>query len=67
MALILRFYEKITKKVLRLVSILALNYSLNSPISGRKMRKHKNGIRKYRKYKKVTHIPLLEAEFAGLA
>ncbi len=60
------FLKKITKKVLRLVSMLALYYSLVGPINKNEMIKHRIELVNAENTKE-THIPLLEAEFAGFA
>jgi hypothetical protein len=58
--------KKNMKKVLHLVSMVALYYSLNGPINKKRMVKPGIRVNPLGK-KKKTHIPLLEAEFAGLA
>lgn len=47
--------EKIPKKVLRMVSIPALNCSFNSPINKNEMIKHRIRISKRRKYERNSH------------
>jgi hypothetical protein len=58
--------KKNKKKALHLVSMVALYYSLNGPINKKWMVKPGIRVNLAGKTKK-THIPLLEAEFAGLA
>jgi hypothetical protein len=50
-----RFPEKNQKRVLRLVSMPALNYSWYGPINSIEMKMHTNKIRNCRKYERNSH------------